>query len=414
MDDSSSNIQVLVDVARRLGETFELDALLSTVEQAGLKALGCERASVFLYDPAVEELCSRVATGGEVIRFSARKGIAGEAARTRGIILVPDAYADPRFNPEIDRQTGFRTRNLLTLPLIAPDGQVIGVLQALNKVDGQFSENDRVLAEALGALTGVAIKRQMLLDVAAAKQRMERDLNIAREIQQNTLPKAMPKVSGYEVGGWNLPADQTGGDCFDLYELPGGRLGFMIADATGHGIGPALIVSQCRAVLRALVQLTEDPSFVAERLNTLLSGDLPGGRFVTLCFGHLRPDEHVIEYVSAGHGPVLHFHAATGQVDSYGATGLPLGITADEQIPLAEPIVMAAGDLFVVITDGFLEWTDPTEDQYGEQRLIELIRNNWRLPCDQLIRAIYEAVIAFSRGTPQLDDLTVSIIRRCE
>src|SRR5690606_38160801 len=133
----------------------------------GRSALGCERATVFLYDAGRDELYSKVATGTDEIRFSARLGIAGEAVQTRDVILVPDAYADPRFNRDIDRKTGYRTRNLLTLPMIAPDGQVIGVLQVLNKIRGEFEENDVRLASALGALTGVAIKRQMLLDESA-------------------------------------------------------------------------------------------------------------------------------------------------------------------------------------------------------------------------------------------------------
>src|SRR5207244_7339719 len=135
---------------------------------------------IFLYDAARDELYSTVATGTGEIRFSARLGIAGEAARTQTIVHVPDAYADARFNREVDRQTGYHTRNLLTLPLVAPGGELMGVLQALNKQGGDFTEADIRVAGALGALTGITLKRQMLLDEAAARQRLERDLQIAR------------------------------------------------------------------------------------------------------------------------------------------------------------------------------------------------------------------------------------------
>jgi phosphoserine phosphatase len=410
-DEAVHDLDILLDVARRLGETFDLDTLLHTVEQAGRSALNCERATVFLYDAPRDELYSRVATGTGEIRFSARLGIAGEAAQTRSIILVPDAYADSRFNREIDRRTGYRTRNLLTLPLVTPDGQVMGVLQVLNKVSGDFNPADERVARALGSLTGVAIKRQMLLDESAERQRLERDLNIARGIQQRLLPKEMPRLEGYDVAGWNLPADQTGGDIFDFIGM-GGRLGVMIADATGHGIGPALIVSQCRSVLRAIADESSGPVQLISRLNDLLCDDLPSDRFVTLCLGILDPAGHRLDYVSAGHGPQLHFRAADGSVGSYRATGLPLGIMAGGDFDPAEPICFDPGDIVVMITDGFMEWCGQDGGQYGEERLIDILRRSHAQPCATLIQTIYQDVREFCGGTPQLDDLTVVLIKR--
>lgn len=411
-NDAKHDLDVLVDVARRLGETFDLESLLHTVELAGRSALNCERATVFLYDADRDELYSKVATGTSEIRFSAHRGIAGEAVQTRSIILVPDAYADSRFNPDIDRRTGYRTRNMLTLPLVAPEGEVVGALQVLNRIDGPFDPQDQQLAGALGSLTAVAIKRQVLLDESQAKQRLERDLQMARDIQQRLLPTEMPKVPGYDIAGWNLPADETGGDIFDFFPLPDGRCGLMIADATGHGIGPALIVSQCRSMLRAILDGASTPSQLASRLNDLLCEDLPSDRFVTLCFGVLDPANHCVEYVSAGHGPQLHYQAVTGRTQAYNASSFPLGIMPGEVIEPAEPLQLAVGDVFVMITDGFLEWSRPNGEQYGQDRLVRLLETHHATPMAELIQMIYRDVCAFSGGTPQLDDLTAVLVRR--
>lgn len=410
--DALHDLNVLVDVAKRLGETFDLDSLLETIAQAGRTALDCERATVFLYDPQRDELYSKVATGTGEIRFPTARGIAGEVVKTRSIVLVNDAYADSRFNPDVDRDTGFRTRDMLTLPLIAPDGEVVGVLQLLNKIGGHFGEHDQLIAGALGSLTGVAIKRQMLLDAAEIKHRLERDLNIARDIQQRLLPQKAPEVKGYEIAGWNLPADQTGGDAYDYFQLADGRIGLMIADATGHGIGPALIVSQCRSVLRAIANEHESPAGLVSRLNDLLCDDLPSDRFVTLCFGVLDPQGHRVDYVSGGHGPQIHFQAASGEAMLSGATGLPLGILRGMDMEAVAPVDLAPGDLFVMITDGFLEWTDPEGRQYGHERLVDLLRGHGNITCAELIQAIYRDVLAFAGGTPQSDDLTVLLVRR--
>ena len=145
-NEAEQHLAVLVEVVRQMSETFELGPLLQTAERAGLAALNCDRATIFLYDRERDELYSKVATGTGEIRFSARLGIAGDAARSQSIVVVPDAYADPRFNPEIDRKTGYRTRNILSVPLVTPDREVIGVLQLLNKLDGQFDASDTMLA----------------------------------------------------------------------------------------------------------------------------------------------------------------------------------------------------------------------------------------------------------------------------
>ncbi len=246
-DKQIADLHAVLDVSRELGATGELTPLLTKVELAARRVLHCERATVFLLDRAKNELYSRMATGVDGIRFSADRGIAGEVVRTREVITVDDAYKDSRFNPEIDRQTGFKTRNMITFPLFGYDDAVVGVLQVLNKTTGPFDQWDKELVRTFGAQVGVAVQRQLLLDHYAEKQKIERDLNIARDIQQGLLPQEQAKADGFDIAGWNKPADQTGGDCYDYLQLPDGALAVTIADATGHGIGPALMIAECRA-----------------------------------------------------------------------------------------------------------------------------------------------------------------------
>ncbi len=410
--EAERHLAVLVEVVRQMSETFELEPLLRTAEVAGRSALGCDRATIFLYDRERDELYSKVATGTGEIRFSAKLGIAGDAAQSGSIVVVPDAYADPRFNQAIDRRTGYRTRNILTVPLVMPDREVIGVLQLLNKLDGQFDRGDEALAGALGSLIAMAIKRQVLMDAAAEKDRLEHDLSIARQIQMQLLPETNPEVAGFDVAGWNKPADATGGDCYGFLPLGDGKILFLIADASGHGIGPALVVTQCRAMIRAMAHLGENLSLTAERVNRLLCEDLPAGRFVTACFGILDPAAGMLEYVSAGHGPLLLFLATSGQVKSFGATGLPMAILEDAEYPHAERIDFEPGDTFLLLTDGFVEWARPDGELYGQDRLAEVIRANTDASCENLIQAIYQDVLKFSEGTGQADDLTAVVLRR--
>ena len=218
-DKRIADLELMLQITRSLGAATDLQKLLEVIVDAGIQMLDAERGSVLLYDDATEELFSVVATGSSGIRFSMKKGLAGAVARSMQVINVPDAYADERFNPEIDRQTGFRTRNILGCPLVGHDGDLMGVLQLLNKKQGSFTAYDQELAEALGSQAGVALQRARLIEHYIEKQRMARDLEIAKEIQHNLLPHGDPSIAGYEVVSYFEPCDETGGDCCDFLPL---------------------------------------------------------------------------------------------------------------------------------------------------------------------------------------------------
>lgn len=418
MSDPAREIERLrriLEVSRQLAATIDLDVLLRVIVEAACDVLDCERATIFLYDPQRDELYSRVASGGEEIRFQAHRGIAGAAAAGRVMINVPDAYADPRFNPDVDRRTGFLTRNLLTFPLESFDGQLVGVLQALNKRRGPFDAEDEELARVLSAQAGVALHRQRLLEEYAAKQRMARDLDIARQIQQACLPRGNPSVGGYEIAGWNRSAEQTGGDCYDFIALPQGRLGLFLADATGHGIGAALVIAQCRSLVRAMLSVTADLRQVVAHVNALLAEDLTDERFVTAFLGILDPRRHVLEYISSGQGPLLFFSPSAGggpAVEVRPACSVPLAVAEDVQYDPPQQWVFRPGSLLALLTDGFFEAVGPEDELFGQQRVIDLLATRLDHPLETLVAELHEQVRRFCGPLPQSDDLTAVLVRR--
>jgi len=405
------DLQTVLEVTRQLALTIDLEALMSAIERAARQVLRCERAAVFLYDHQTNELYSRIATGVGEIRFPAYKGIAGYVVQTGQIVNVPDAYADRRFNPEIDRQTGYRTCNILAVPMYDFSSRLMGVLQALNKQGGCFDDYDEWLAGVLSAQAGVALQRHNLLEEYAAKQKMQRDLDIARTIQQRLLPKEAPQVSGFQIAGWNRPADETGGDCFDFFAREDGSVAISLADATGHGIGPALVVTECRAFLRAGLHGPADLASVMTRVNRMLCQDLPGDRFITAFVALLEPDADKVPYVAAGQGPVL-IVRADGSVEQLGSTAIPLGIDRDFAIAAGEPIGLGRGDVLAVMTDGFFEWQDGHGEEFGIDRLAESISRHRRLQAEQIIQNVYKEVLAFVGSRAQPDDLTAVVVKR--
>lgn len=404
------NLRRLLDIARYMAVTNDLDVLLSTIVEAACEVLECDRATIFLYDAATDELYSRVAKGVESIRFSADRGIAGAAARTRQSVNVPDAYADPRFNREVDLATGFRTRNLLTFPLENIQGELIGVLQALNKHEGAFDSDDEELARVLSAQAGVALERGKLIEEYAEKQRMQRDLDLARQIQQGLFPRGAPRVPGYQIAGWNRPADETGGDAYDFIPLPDGRVALFLADASGHGIGSALVIAQCRSLLRALLTVTQDLPRMLGSINDLLALDLSEDRFVTAFIGILDPAVHTIEYIAAGQGPLL--RVRPGEVEVRRAGAPPLTVLPGDTFTETQRFAFDRGDTLVLLTDGFYESSAPNGDQFAEDRVVEIVNATRDAPLAETIARLHAAVKAFVAGRPQDDDLTAVLIRR--
>jgi phosphoserine phosphatase RsbU/P len=406
------DLQHVLEITRRLAVELDLQALLELIIDRSVELLDADRGCLWLYDSATHELYSSVATGVEEIRFPADQGIAGAAVRSGQVQNVPDAYADERFYREIDRQTGYRTRTILALPLRDYQGETVGVLQIINKHAGPFTAGDEHLAETLAAQAGVALQRARLMDHYARKQEMERAMAIAREIQQSLLPQRTPELGGYELAGFNKAADDTGGDTYDFLPLDDGRCMLTVADATGHGIGPALVIAEARAMLRAIARKDADVSTVLEAMNELLYEDLRDERFVTCFLGVLDPSTHRLTYASAGHGPMLFYSADRDEFEQVNATGLPLAILGDAEYDTRIEHEFAPGDFVVVLTDGFFEADSPSGEMFGMDRVMELLRENRDRPVDEMIDRLHQAVRAHAGSLPQGDDLTAVILRR--
>jgi sigma-B regulation protein RsbU (phosphoserine phosphatase) len=423
-DKRLSALEKILQISRDMVATVDLDELLGVIIQRSMELLEAERATIFLYDAETDELVSRVAAGSEEIRFAAGVGVAGAAARSREILNIHDAYADDRFNREVDLRTGFRTRNILAVPLLDYSRRLVGVMEVLNKRSGPFVPADIALARTLAAQAGVALQRARLLEHYVQKQRMEHALQIARQIQQGLLPRESPRPPGFEVAGWSAPADETGGDIYDFFDLGGGRWTLMLADASGHGIGPALVVAEARAMLRALSvqdhppdQQPADPrgqmdiSSVLAKVNNLLVADLGEARFVTCFFALLDAPAAEVRYASAGQGPILFYDRSADAFQESNATDLPLGILEGTDFAQQVRRPLGPGDVLAIATDGFFEACDPAGEQFGTERICRVLRDSRDLPAADMIESLRLAVEQFTRSAPQADDLTAIIVK---
>jgi phosphoserine phosphatase len=402
-----------------LAVTADLDLLLRRIAEAVTALLNCDRASIFLHDAAKDELWSKVALGREEIRVAAGAGIVGHVFHSNRPLHVPRPYDDPRFNRDPDLRTGFVTRNLLAAPMVDITQTPVGVIQAINKsaADGAgettFTENDQAMLQLLADQAGVAVQRYRLQQAALESLSLRREMELARGVQEAMIPRTMPDVKGLEASGWTMPASINGGDVFDLWKTPDGRLGVLVADASGHGIGPAMVACQVRTLMRALSESEgrrADAFRLLSLVNARLYEDLPTGSFVTAFLGFIDADG-TMSWCSGGHGPVLTRAPGGETIDLHEATLPPLGIL--QALPDDRPadLRLGAEASLVVASDGITEAQNAAGELFGEQRLMDILRTRDPSPKDA-IGSIRAAVWQWQRKEEPQDDQTVVVVAR--
>lgn len=250
-----------------------------------------------------------------------------------------------------------------------------------------------------------------LTRVTAEKERITAKLNIARDIQRGLLPKEPPVAAGFDIAGWSEAADETGGDFYDWIETPRGDIVFVLADVTGHGVGPSLMAAVCRAYARAT--LVEDSPLepLLERLNRLVHGDARSGQFVTFFAGVLDPSTRGLTVLSAAHGPILVYRAGDRSVVETPTHGLPLGVVDELATDPGTRLRLEPGDILMVVSDGFFEWANAAGEQFGHERLASELLAASHLTSAEIIERLRDAVYRFTAGTVQPDDMTALVVR---
>jgi sigma-B regulation protein RsbU (phosphoserine phosphatase) len=239
----------------------------------------------------------------------------------------------------------------------------------------------------------------------------EEQFRVARDIQQRLFPKAAPALPGFDIGGASFPAEATGGDYFDYLPMLHDRLGVVVGDVTGHGVGPALLMAETRAYLRVLAGRREDAGEILTRVNGILSEDVDGERFVTLFLGRIDPKARTLVYASAGHPPGFVLDQSGAVKATLKRTGIPLGMQSDTHYQPAPEVSLASGDIVLLLTDGIEETSAPDESLFGLERTLELVRANRGKSACEIVQALYETARRFSGGAAQTDDITAIVIK---
>jgi sigma-B regulation protein RsbU (phosphoserine phosphatase) len=248
-----------------------------------------------------------------------------------------------------------------------------------------------------------------LLEEEKNLMRMREELRISGQIQQKLLPEKLPDIPGYQIAAVNIPATEVGGDYYDVIPLSEHKFAFCFGDVSGKGIPAGLLMSNLQATIRTLMLSREDPALIIKRANRLIHATTSSEKYITFFLGILDTDEHSITYCNAGHDQPLHIQEL--KTEQLLPGGIPLGFLSDFDYA-ASCTTLAVNDIIVIYTDGVTEAMNCQEEEFGLENVLNICNENKTAGASELLKILLEAINKYTRGAPQMDDITLVILKK--
>ncbi len=409
-----SELGALHEITRSIESAQNLESLLKYIVSKSMNLMDCEAASLMIVVEGTDELEFKVVLGPKAeevkpFRVKIGQGISGWVAKHRQPVLIPDAYKDDRFDPSYDKRSGFRTKSYLCVPLIY-NNNIQGVISVLNRLDDiPFNDNDQELLTTFGSQAALAIENAKLLQAAIEKERMDKELQVAAQVQYLLLPQEIPQVTDLDISATYIPCREVSGDFYDVIKIDDNRYIFIVADVSGKGVPGAMLVSTMQATLRAYLEYSDDLLTVISRLNEKIIRNTTDDRYITFFMGLYNAKDHSFKYVNAGHNfPLL--LQPDGSLKKLSVGGIFLGYRTWEYEMEAVQLDKNSG-LFL-FTDGLIEAMNGDEEEFGNARLETVILDNQNLSADALKEKIIEQVNQFIDARKLDDDFTLLVAKR--
>ena len=406
-----NKLAFLVEASKALGSTLDLSELLARILDVAKSQVEAERGTLFLVDEKKSEMWSLIAQGLEKqeIRLPLGKGIAGHVAETGEIVNISDAYADSRFNSEVDKQTGFRTRNIFCMPIRNKSGKIIAALELLNKKKGGFTDEDADFLLVLSGHVALALENAQLHQAVLEKERMEKEFALARGIQRSLLPDQAPQVEGFDVAVLNEPCYEVGGDYYDFLSLGQQTLLVVVADVEGKGVASAMLMSNLQATLRSLVLHLHSLNEIVELLNRMIMRDTKGQRYLSIFLGLIDLRRKAVHYFNCGHIPPIIIGPNKAPV-MLSEGGMVIGLFENARFERGQA-KLDPGDVLILCTDGITESMNADQEEFGVERLISAVRAAAEGSAEQIVKEVSADVSRFSRQGTFVDDKVMIVIK---
>jgi sigma-B regulation protein RsbU (phosphoserine phosphatase) len=398
----------LCEVGRIITSSLDLEEVLSLIIDALNHVVPYDAAGIFLIDAQTQEIEDATLRGYDAAMSSklplkVGEGVMGWAAKKGQVVIVPDVSEDPHYV-----KARPQTRSEVAAPLKSGD-EVIGVFNLESDELNAYDEDDLDLLTAFASQAAVAIENARLFTKTLEMRRLEHELAVARDIQKSYLPQKSPNLEGYDLTGMNVPSEEVGGDYFDFISISDGQLGLAIADVSGKGIPAALIMAGFRASLLAEIRNNYAIAKICSKVNSLLRESTTLDQYVTALYGVLDVKKRIFTYANAGHNPPI-LLSTDGSWRRLDTGGLTLGFL-DAISYQEEPIQLRAGDCLIFYTDGVTEAQSESEEEFGEERLVQVARRSCHLTAEELQKEIYDQIRKFVGQIGLRDDITIMILK---
>mgnify|MGYP005846552665 CR=1 FL=1 len=405
------HLAALLDITRAITSSLEFDHVLNTVIDSIMRVIRAQRGFLMIADEATGDLRIQVARGVDSTELASDESysrtVVSQAVQMRQTLLTNNAQYDFQSGQSVIMR-GLRA--ILCAPMLVQD-RLIGVVYVDTALrSGLFTESDQKLMDAVAGQAGVAIENARLYQVAVEKGRLERELQMAREIQESLLPRQIPDCTGYEIAARWRSAREVAGDFYDVFMLPASAVGLVIADVSDKGAPAALMMAAARSIIRSHALSDRDLLTVLQLTNRQMALDAENGMFVSAFYSVLHPDGQS-EHVCAGHPPPILYRAAENQFTMLPRGGLALGWFEENPLRVTM-LTLLPGDLLVYFTDGLSDAENDQGQFFDLERLVAALQSRIHLPVEAIADGIIAEVDHFCGSARLADDLTLCVIRR--
>ncbi|MCJ7553894.1 MAG: PP2C family protein-serine/threonine phosphatase [Ignavibacteriaceae bacterium] len=407
-------LSILNDMATAIASTQSLDQITNLIVKKCVKHLKSEQGSIQLIDEKdfVNPFHTMIRIRDNIddkdsLRFD--KQISDIMLANKKPLLINEFKREEKI--ALRENSFLKIRSLLSVPMIIK-GKMIGILSLFNKEsDDGFNETDQRLLQIIAAQSANVIENSRLFEEEKKLILIQQEIQVASEIQKNLLPLKMPDINGYDIYAINIPAREVGGDYYDFIKVSENKTAIALGDVSGKGLPASMLMANLQATLRGQLLFCNCAKDCIKRANNLLHKSTDISKFVTLFFGILDTEKNILTYCNAGHNvPVF---LAKGNKFKLDKGGMLLSCIEDTNYD-EEAISFEKGSTLVVFSDGITEAMNEAEEEYGEERLYDLIENKLSLSSKLLAEEILGDVKIFTSGIPQMDDITLLIIKRYE
>ncbi|SRR5581483_165290 len=414
-------LRMLLDITKTISRSLDLDEVLNLVmdtldslipyDAAGIYLVKCSRPFTEWDESMLDETCvfhTQAVRGYEIddlqeLNLKMGEGIIGHVAVTGRPYVSNDVRNNRRY---INARP--RTNSEMVAPIIS-NNEVIGVFDLESDELNAYSNDDLEVLMLLASQVAIIIEKVMLHDQLIEKQRLETQLEVARQVQLELLPPRDPELEGFDISAYNFPTEEVSGDYYDWVRIYDDQIGIVIADVSGKGMPAALLMAFLRASLRAATHIGYAPHISMSKVNYLLWESIERNQFVTAFYGILDATNRTIAYSNAGHNPALLMDKdGTSRFEERG--GVPLGMFRDTRY-YEYYETMKPGQVLVLYTDGVTEAMNAAGEEYGRERLVDAVRQARDSSARDIIDFIHRDVIEWTEGRGAHDDVTFFVIK---